>query len=168
MDVFRCERRNVTLSPAGCARMWEAAKAKRPQPYEGIAACVACPVGARNAGQPQAVTTIACEDLRMVCPRCGCPAPRLINGRFCISCFNRHGEVLSGRNRKGNPPGLTGRLMTARLAVQEGERARVLEMPLVTGLLEVMFHTAKSARGTLAFGTPPVQFQAVRQMELCL
>ncbi len=164
--MFHCGRRNATLSKPGCARLWLAAKTTRPDAWQGLSACVACPIGAENAGQPQAATAEACEGIRMVCPRCLCPAPRLINSRLCIGCYNRHGEVLSGRDRKGNRPHLTDRLWTARVAVHDGGLPRLVETPLVTGYVEVMVHAAKHARGSMAFGAAPLRLPGAQQAEL--
>ncbi len=44
---------------------------------------------------------------------------RLINGRFCISCYNRNREALVGKNAKGSRPALCDRLHPVSVAVVE-------------------------------------------------
>src|SRR5450759_2593872 len=100
----------MTLSTSGCGRLWEAAQikhaAKKLEPWEGIATCHTCPIGARNAGREMEAVFQPAAALACYCPRCNRPASRLINGRLCISCYNRDREAAIGRNAKGSRPRL--------------------------------------------------------------
>jgi hypothetical protein len=151
-EVFRCDRRQMTLSRPGCAKLWESALRNRPEPYEGRFACLACPIGAANAGKPIIVTASATELLRMVCPRCRNPASRLIHSRLCISCYNRHREALAGKNAKGGRPLLCDKLHVQRVAVSDGRVERIVRQNNVVDAPEVMFLLAKSARAVMSFG----------------
>src|ERR1035437_9016007 len=97
LEMMRCDRRDMTLSTAGCGRLWEAAQikhaAKKLEVWEGIAACHTCPIGARNAGREVEAVFQPAAALAAYCPRCSKPASRLINGRLCISCYNRDREA---------------------------------------------------------------------------
>jgi hypothetical protein len=121
-------------------------------PWEGRAHCVGCPVGAVNAGERIEDATAARYEaaLRKFCPRCSRPASRLINGRFCVSCYNRDREVARGRNCKGNPP----KVVAARLhAVELWAGNRIEAFPAVTSRSEAILLAAKHARGP-AFYAP--------------
>lgn len=154
----------MTLSVSGCSRLWRSAQASRPAPWEGRASCIGCPIGADHAGQSreEARAARAAETLRRICPRCpGGPRPasRLINGAFCVSCYNRAREVARGRNGKGNPPAVVAaRLHAVALAVapsEAGSAPSVEVFPAVTSRVEAMILAAKRAGGRpLLFGAP--------------
>lgn len=156
-ELFTCARKPVRLSAAGCARMWLGAQDSRPAPWEGRAACVACPVGAKHAGCE--VSPVAAEvlELRRVCGRCFRFTPRLVNGRFCASCFNRHAEVLRGRNGKGGTPRLCRVLHDERLTVRSGAVSLVVRAEKVANASEAMVNLARKAKSMTAFGWPPAE-----------
>src|SRR5690242_4761066 len=93
-DTFRCDRQRMTLSTASCAKLWDSAQRKKPEPWESRFACRNCPVGAAHAGKQVEPMAAVVDELRQVCPRCTRWAGRLINGRLCVSCYNREREVL--------------------------------------------------------------------------
>lgn len=158
LEMMRCDRRSMTLSKPGCARLWLSAntgeKEGRPQTWEGRAACVACPVGAASAGQVQSSVAGAVEVLRLVCPRCERPAPRLIWNALCISCYNRAREVRVGRDCKGNRPGLTDRLHGIAIAVMDAAGTREVQAASVTSPGELMIAAARKATGWMMFTRP--------------
>lgn len=162
LDLFRCDRQAMTLSRAGCARLWQAAQDQAPKPFESKWHCRACPIGAANAGQaaPQdaadeAAAVIALEDL---CPRCYRTGNRLIGGHLCVSCYNRAREVARGKNRKGNfPKVVAARTGDVDLRVSEPGAAAVAPRRFagVTSAPEAMLTAAKRARGKpLVFSRP--------------
>lgn len=161
--LFRCDRQAMTLSRAGCARLWNSLKDKPPQPFEGRWHCRACPIGAEHAGvaapQVQADTEAAAIALEGLCPRCGGRGNRLIGGHHCVSCYNRGREIARGRNRKGNPPKVVmSRLGSVALQVSEAGAAHAGEtrgFVSVTGGREAMLTAAKAAKGQpLVFSRP--------------
>jgi hypothetical protein len=170
IEMMRCERRAMTLSKPGCARLWESANgAKAPEPWEARSACRGCAVGATSAGRTIRAVDTAADVWSVICCRCLQPASRLISATFCVSCYNRQREAIVGRNAKGTRPALSDRLFCARFAVGQGKGVRVVVRPHVTTAAEAMIQTAKtnSARGALAFGRCRVQWgDAVGQMEL--
>lgn len=170
LDIFHCDRRALTLSTAGCSRLYVSANSgKRPEPYEGRAACVTCPVGALHAGRPQNAVSGLAEMLRMLCPRCGRNADRLIWGRLCASCDARQSECQRGRNAKGSVPALAARLHTQRIAVASGSAvARVVTNKSVASLQEAIIHMSKSATAPASYGRRGVHFGRVRQYEMGL
>lgn len=100
MQLFQCPRipGKLTLSEASCANYHKAAQNKEWQ-YR-LPHCVACPVGAKNAG----VALAPAFQKKMVCVRCGSGAGRLVEGLLCMSCYNRQRESEIGRNSKGGYP----------------------------------------------------------------
>lgn len=160
MDMQDCGRQRATLSKAACARMWEAAQAKRPEPWESKRNCVGCPIGARNAGKsaPEARADTCAEALRGMCPGCSENAGRLINGRHCVSCYNRRREVAAGVNAKGGRPRLLKAMHTERLvAAPAGGRVAELALENVASRTEAMILAAKRAGGPVAFQRAPVR-----------
>jgi hypothetical protein len=160
-EMFRCDRQAVTLTVGGCARMWRSAREKRPAPWEGRSHCVGCPIGATHAGdtQEEAAKARASEALRRICPRCIRPASRLINGRWCISCYNRVREVARGRNAKGNLPVVViGRLHAVALTVSRpwpsNHPSETETFSSVTSRTEAMILAAKREAGAVFFGRP--------------
>lgn len=157
IELFSCTRRNVRLTRAGCARLWEAAQLRRPAPWEGLSFCRTCVIGAANAGKP-VEHSAAGEFLRGICARCTRPAERLIFGRWCPSCDARHREALRGRNAKGGRPRLCARLHPEAVAVIDSGAARVVRGESVIGPVEVMVNAARGTRGAIAFGMPGAIF----------
>jgi hypothetical protein len=162
-EVFRCDRLRATLTHSACLRLWRSAQADRPEPHETRHACLTCPIGAAKGGQTpaQAAARRAQEALRRLCPGCSRPAARLINGRHCVSCYNRRREVARGRNCKGNLPVVVmARLHTVTLAVGVGTAEAVAQhFDAVVGATEAMILAAKRAAaagnpGTIHFGRP--------------
>lgn len=156
LEMMRCDRRGMTLSTAGCAKLWVSANpsdpALRPKPWEGRAACVVCPTGAANAGCTQSPVAAAVEDIRVTCPRCERPTERMIRDRLCVSCYNREREALAGRNAKGGRPRLCGILHPASVVVIEPAGARVVRVSPVVSVAEVVIGLARRAVGPTAFG----------------
>lgn len=155
-DLFTCERQAMRLTRPACAKLWISAKRNRPQPWEGRHSCLACPVGASHAGQTVEPNAAAAEAYRTLCPRCFRLASRMIQGEFCVSCYNRDREVQIGRDRKGARPKLADRLHPIATRVRRDGRAAVVRMERVIGLPEVMLRLAKTERGSLAIGRPGV------------
>jgi hypothetical protein len=157
-EMMRCDRLQMTLSRPGCARLWEAAARKRPEAWEGRAACRNCSIGAANAGKKVDPSTVALDEIRMVCSRCTRTASRLINNELCVSCYNRHREVLVGRNAKGHRPLLADVLHRQIIAVIERDGDRMVRSSLAVGAAELMIAAARRASGPIAFSRPGVAF----------
>ena len=155
-EMMRCVRRDMTLTQAGCGRLWEAAQAKHAatklQPWEGITTCRTCPIGAKNAGTPMEAVFQPAAVLACICPRCDRPAARLINKRLCISCYNRDREALIGRDAKGNRPRLCDQLHDERLAISTDGGTRIETVTRVIGPTEAMLRVARDAKGPISFG----------------
>lgn len=92
------------------------------------------------------------ETLRTVCNRCRGPAARIINGRFCISCYNRHCEALKGKNARGGRPALSDQLRVVGVAVSAGDDVRVEIQPFLTGAVELLIDQARKAKAVTCFG----------------
>ncbi len=160
IETFRCEKRQLTLSRRGCARLHESASCERPQPWEGRAACRLCRTGAENrhkflGGPPPTPgpTFAAAEAWGPVCVRCRRISDRLIRQRLCPSCYNRQLEVVTGRNAKGNRPALTDVLRPHAVAIVDTDgRVSRAEEPLAASRLEVILATVKNVSGPVAFG----------------
>ena len=157
--MMRCDRRTMTLTAAGCGRLWSAAQAKHAEgklePWEGIATCRTCPIGAKNAGREAEAVFQPAAALACICPRCDRPAARLINERLCISCYNRDREALRGRDAKGRRPRLCDQLHDERIAVMADGSARIQIVSRVIGPVEAMIHISRNAKAPIAFGWAP-------------
>ncbi|WP_454435435.1 hypothetical protein [Thauera mechernichensis] len=92
--LFHCQVQHMDLSREACANF---------HVRKHTAACARCPIGAHHAGRQAPPQHLA----ESTCARCEGHASRIIQGRLCVSCFNRQGEVERGRDRKGNAPRLT-------------------------------------------------------------
>ena len=151
LEMFTCVRRSMTLSKAGCSRLWQSSHDDKPAVWEGRHTCRSCTLGARHAGK-QPTNMVAADAWALVCGRCTRPAERLIGGRLCVSSWNRHREAMVGRNCKGGRPLLLDRLRTQRVAVSESGAARIVEEAHVLGAAEILVHLARTASGPIAFG----------------
>jgi hypothetical protein len=149
--LFHCEKQNMRLTTLGCAKLWRAAREKRPDPWDSKYHCFTCSIGAANAGEAISATAVETEAIRTICPRCRRRAFRMISGRFCISCYNRHREVLVGKNGKGGRPQLTDVLHSEHVMVLTGDGVYSKECEAVTCLPEAMIALARSAIGPIAF-----------------
>ncbi|HEY0203830.1 MAG TPA: hypothetical protein VGC15_06765 [Acetobacteraceae bacterium] len=154
--LMRCEARNLKLTTKGCARLYEAAQNRTPDPWESTAPCKFCPIGAAHAGKTVPPMAKAVSDLRNVCPRCLRTGARLIKGHHCVSCYNRAREADVGRNRKGNRPALSDALHTEVLTVANGPDVVIQVSSKVATRVEAIMAMAKAANGPLAFGLAPL------------
>jgi hypothetical protein len=144
---FRCDRYGLMRDEA-CARSFLAA----PEAARGgrLTGCVGCEVGRAHAAAPtEAGGAIAPQ----VCVRCRRSAAdidtvgrvRFVRGLICVSCFNREREVVLGRDRKGNRPGLV--LCPYEVAVVDASRRLApARLPLARDRVEVAL-TAIRQRG---------------------
>lgn len=167
LEIFRCDRRSLTLSKAGCSKLYDSANGpKAPEPWEGRAACRACPVGALNlTGILLNPVAMLKERMRYLCPRCCRLSSRLIWGQLCASCDVRQREAVAGRNAKGNRPALSGQIHTERLAVTGGGITKTLIRHGVASLQEVMLHAAKSSGVPITYGRRRVQWTSLTQLD---
>ena len=152
LEMFDCAPRRMRLSVRGCARLWRSAQENPPATWEGRFACRVCLVGAAHAGVKMSEVAAETERLRTVCSRCLGRTSRLINGRFCISCYNRHCEALRGRNARGSRPRLCSKLRMFEVAVSSGDAGRIETMPSVTGASEVLVELARRASNVTFYG----------------
>lgn len=158
IETFQCARQKMTLTVAGCRRLWVSAQEKRPDPGEGRHSCLSCPIGAQHGGQAPAAAAAsrASEALRRFCPGCSRPASRLIHGLHCVSCYNRRREIAVGKNAKGNPPAVVAaRIHDVALSVATPTSAPAVEVfQAVASRVEAMVFAAKRAAGAIHFGRP--------------
>ena len=155
-EMFVCERQNTRLTVAGCVRMFNAAHdpVNPPKPWESRAACVTCPIGAAHAGQPVNAMAEPVQLLATVCPRCLRQSDRIINGRHCISCYNRHAEALRGCNGKGSVPRLCAKLRDVDVAVTVAGEIEIQTVPRVIGAVELIVAAARHATAPMSFSWP--------------
>src|ERR1700733_121925 len=149
--IFTCLKRGgLKLSTVGCGRLWFSANGpKPPDLHEGRAACRGCPIGESNyTGKPSDPHAALRESVRRICSRCGRITDRLINADtfgLCISCFNRHGEVLRGKNARGKMPQLAALLHTEQARVTTDAGSYILTRPLVLSFQEVKIQAQRTA-----------------------
>jgi hypothetical protein len=154
-DMLECTGRKMRLTRAGCYRLWLGSKEAEPMPWEGRAACVGCATGARNAGYAPSLVARLVRELRHTCSRCRHPTSRLINDRFCISCYNRHAEALRGRNARGSRPKLCEFLLSVAVARVAGPDVALVVEHKVTSATETMLVAARKALAPVGFGWAP-------------
>lgn len=153
--LFLCERQKTSLTHVGCARMWLAARDPNkgtPKPWEGRAVCVTCPIGAAHAGQTISPVAESVALICKLCPRCLRVTERLINGKFCISCYNRDEEAKRGKNAKGGTPRLCSQLHEETIAISGGAAITVQSFPGVTCATEALIAATRTADTSLFFG----------------
>lgn len=180
LQTFVCARHAMTLTTRGCITLYNSANGpKRPDSWEGRAACRGCPIGSVHATghAPSEVDRLRSE-LVKVCSRCGRQPDRMIWNTLCPSCDARQREAVRGRNAKGNRPALSKLLHTEHLAVSVGAATRIVHRAAVTSLTEVIIQQAKLANGVIAFGRRRVSWDAIthnsrwgawaNQGEMCL
>ncbi len=100
MEMFTCPHHagDLTITPATCAQMYR--RGKRAEPWDWLAPCRGCQLGAKHAGE-----VVVPEPATRECLRCGRQARRLIGKRLCLSCYNREREAITGHYRRKSPPG---------------------------------------------------------------
>ena len=154
-EMINCLPKKMNLTRAGCARLWTSARNARPNAWEGRAACVGCQAGAANAGYRASPVAGLVDLLSKTCPRCLKSASKLINGRFCVSCYNRDCEARRGRNARGGRPRLCSRLGRRSLVKSNASGVQVVSADLAVGATELLLIHAAMARDELAFGWAP-------------
>ncbi len=149
------QARRTEIITVGCGRLWFSANGpKPPDLHEGRYACRGCPIGELNhTGKPPDPYAALRESVRRICSRCGRITDRLINADtfgFCISCFNRHGEVLRGKNARGTVPTLSAQLHTEQAQVTTDAGSHILTRPLVLSFQELKIQAQRTATGAMA------------------
>lgn len=102
-SYFRCEPYRATMSKTACAARWQEAQQARGFAADRLEKCKACRLGAIHAGKP--VVQYSSFYGKLVCPRCGKFAMRIIAGTRCVSCANRDYEFVKKKDAKGHVPG---------------------------------------------------------------
>ena len=153
-ELFTCERQSMRLTARGCSRLWLSAQEKdnQPKPWEGRAACVTCPIGAMNSGQQISPVAESVALLQKICARCLRQGDRIIQGRLCVSCYNRQAEADKGSNAKGGKPRLCARLREYEVAVARGDEIEIVHRGRVTGATEIIMCLARRAEVATSFG----------------
>jgi hypothetical protein len=146
----------MTLTRAGCSRLFKSTIEKPPAAWEGRASCQNCAIGALYSGLKVAPTALAVKAMSLICPRCDKYAARLINERVCVSCYNRELEFRSGKNAKGTRPRLT--LRPGQIVVRDGAIQRTVGFEFLKNHAEAIVILSKRAAGPLSFGLVPVPF----------
>lgn len=152
---------------AGCVRMWRSAQERPPEPHEARYACTTCPLGPQRAGV-DVVEAVAAANavlteraLSRVCPRCERQAVRLINGRTCVSCYNRTREATLGVNAKGTRPKIADVIHTETFTIAFGDAPpRLVAVDRVLSRVEAMGIAARQAGPGAMIGVPPLALVA--------
>jgi hypothetical protein len=147
-----------------CVRMWASARNAAPRPEESRHACLTCPLGPQRAGidplKAAAVASAAVleQTFGKVCPRCARPAPRLINGRTCVSCYNRTREAVKGVNAKGTRPRIADLIHAEALAIATGDTApRLVTVSHVVSRTEAIGIAARQGGPGTVIGVPSLR-----------
>jgi hypothetical protein len=131
--------------------MWLRARTLPKNSVETLAKCRGCSIGARHAGQPVAEGLEEAPDqarAAITCTRCGEGGTKIVDGRLCISCYNREREVIRGVNRRGNAP-VRAKPLRPFAAVVLDDRVKRVDFARVTsgleGILSVERHSLDGA-----------------------
>lgn len=136
------------------------ARDEPPAAWDRKTACQFCPIGAANAGAPIDPMAEAVQSLTRHCTRCQKPAARRINGKFCVSCYNRDREARVGRNKNGNPPAkILAALHTATIVVACGNNSTITSRHRVAARTEAMALIARGSNQPMSFGIPPLRLE---------
>lgn len=155
-DLFRCDAWRATLSTAACSRRWRDAQAAKGDAAIDLQRCRNCVIGAAHAGE-RAVYRSEFYG-RPICPRCRRGTlRRMPHNRWCISCANRHYELIKGRNAKGTRPVKIGTLYPRRLRYEVATpdaRTALVNRPtdLVVDMAEGVLQILRTVQGQVRFG----------------
>lgn len=150
---------SARLTERSCIKRWTAAQGAEPPSWDSLRHCHTCPIGALRAGKTASVATNAAivSALNHYCPRCDRVASRLINGRTCVSCYNRTREAVLGRNAKGTRPRIADLIHAETVAVGAGEgEPRLVTVDRVTSRVEAVVLAARQAGPGSVIGVPPL------------
>ena len=163
LEMVSCDRRRMTLTRTGCASLYRSAATTTVKPWEGRAACVGCALGAARAGLPTAAAGPAAPVGSHWCVRHEGPAERVIQGRVCVSCYNREREALgsTASAKTKAKPGirtLAALLTVHALTVLHGGRVRHLVSPVARDRREAIEALATKLPGGFAIGRAPMRW----------
>lgn len=117
LDIFDCPNHpgNLRISTATCKTWW--LKGRKAAPWDRLAPCNGCRIGARNAGFEHFIP----ESNTHKCVICGKGTVRrgLIFGLFCVAHSNRFREIITGKWRRDHPPSIANRLQAFTIEVAE-------------------------------------------------
>jgi hypothetical protein len=154
-----CARAELRLTEASCAKFWLGSNPDAPPVWQGRHRCHQCPAGAARAGVVIDPMQTVRDSLAPFCQRCRRLATRgdrnngIINGRLCVSCYNREREVLRGSNAKGTPPRVVAaRLFAARIVAVESGIIERIDRDISAGVLELVIHCGRRAKAPVMFG----------------
>lgn len=119
-DLFTCpaeEYNGLRLLPSACAQNWR--RGKTAQPWDRNYPCRGCSIGAVHAGEAPPATDPQDDPRR--CAYCGRTDMRLVCRSLCVSCANRVFELVRGRYRRVNPPGIGARLIAFQITFADEE-----------------------------------------------
>lgn len=162
-ELVPCPPMRSRMTAAGCVRMWASTREKPPEPHEARVACVTCPLGAQRSGigaekaVAQAHAAALEEVLRHHCARCSRKTARLINGRTCVSCYNRTREAVLGANAKGTRPWLADVIHAEALVVSSpAQPPHLVTVDRVATRMEAAVVAAREAGPGAIIGVPPL------------
>jgi hypothetical protein len=163
-ELVDCPPMRSRMLERSCIRMWTSARDAAPRPEECRYACLTCPLGAQRAGVDVAAAVAAASAAVVdrafgrVCPRCERPTARLINGRSCISCYNRTREAVKGANAKGTRPKIMDAIHAEALAIATGDvEPRLVTVERVVSRTEAIGIAARQAGPGAIIGIPPLR-----------
>lgn len=159
--MFRCERRQATLSTERCSLMWKEGHSKGA--HERLWLCRGCPIGATHSGVAEA--SLSPLYAKCICSRCHRGATRLIHGDKCVSCYNRQREYLLGRNARGNAPVTHPPLYRLAVRYRAGGRVKTLARDNIADTLELVVAALRDEPKQVTFGMMPPR-SPLPQMEL--
>lgn len=150
-----CVPLSARLTERSCVKRWRSAQGAEPPPWDSLRHCHTCPIGALRAGETVQVANNAAivAAVSHHCPRCERQAARLINGRTCVSCYNRTREAMLGANAKGTRPKIMDVIHAEALSIGG---ARLVTVDRVLSRMEAVVVAARQVGPGATIGIPPL------------
>lgn len=155
LTLVDCAPLSARLTERSCINRWRSAQGAEPPPWDSLRHCHTCPIGALRAGETVQVANNAAivSAVSHHCPRCERQAARLINGRTCVSCYNRTREATLGANAKGTRPRIMDVIHAEVLSIGG---ARPVTVDRVLSRIEAAVVAARQVGPGATIGIPPL------------
>jgi hypothetical protein len=155
LTLVDCAPLSARLTERSCVKRWRSAQGAEPPAWDSLRHCHTCPIGALRAGETAAVARNAAivAAVSHYCPRCDRVAARLINGRTCVSCYNRTREAVMGLNAKGTRPRIADVIHAEALALGA---ERLVTVDRVATRVEAAVVAARQVGPGAIIGVPPL------------
>jgi hypothetical protein len=135
---FTCPQYLVKVSTLYCADCHQKSKTKKYIQDNRRSLCRYCPIGSFHSGEIESINSSRLYGTT-ICARCDKPSNRLVQGRLCVSCYNRAAEAIKNKNAKGNPLKLIRDYHQASVMIICENTVKLINFDKVLSLKEAIF-----------------------------